>query len=56
MKNAKAAEIILHRIQAEESLNDDAVNLSTLEISALKKAYCALIEVCDQRPDCDFIK
>lgn len=55
MKNAEAAEIILHRIQAEENADVNAVNLSTLEIYALKKAYSVLVKACNPRPEFDFI-
>ena len=55
MKNVEAAEIILHRIQTEENIGADAVNLSTLEIHALKKAYSVLVKTCNPRPEFDFI-
>ena len=55
MKNAETAEIILHRIQTEENMGADAVNLSTLEIHALKQAYSVLVKTCNPRPEFDFI-
>lgn len=42
MDNQKAANIILERIQKEENLELDTMN--TLEINALKRAYCKLLK------------